>query len=120
MYGDYKPRMINAESKPILTPACDNAMKRLKSGECGIDVVDPLAIYTIATVFLEEVARELGEAARNNNGEAKVKIHDFMTLGVTRRDSDDAEKDGNLSVVMTAGPNFKLMIKNDGVTEEAE
>lgn len=116
--SDYKPRRINEESKAVLNIACKNALDRLASSDFGIQIHEPLVAYTITTVFLEEVARELGNAARSSGGEAKVDLHGFMTIAVSNRETDEAEKEGNLVPVLTAGPACKLKIKNDQATED--
>ena len=43
-----------------------------------------------------------------------------MTIGVDMRTEDDAEKEGNLTVSMQAGPLMKQLIKNDALTEADE
>jgi len=113
----FRPRKINDQSKDILQPALKNANDRLQSDEFGILLHDVEATYTIATVFLEEMVRALGEAAEKNGGEARVILHTFGTFGVKFRPSEDGEKAGNLTAYFEAGQDFKQAIKNDGLTE---
>ena len=113
----YRPRKINDQSKEILEPALKNASDRLSSDEFGIMLHDLEGIYTITTVFLEEMVRVLANAAEKNGGEARIILHTFGTFGVKYRQSDDGEKAGNLTAYSEAGPDFKQAIKNDGLTE---
>ena len=116
--SDYRPRTMDSENKDILTEICENASKRLDA-ENGIIIYDPVAIFSVAVTFLEEMASVVSEKARQNAGEASVEVAKALTFAVTNRDSD-GEKTGNLVPVITPGESCKLRVKNDGVTEEKE
>jgi len=115
----FNPVTIDQQSTDFIKRVCENASKRLEI-ENGVECADWKGIHTIAIRYLEEVARELGVEARKNGGEAKINLHQVMTIGVDMRTEDDAEKEGNLTVSMQAGPLMKQLIKNDALTEADE
>ena len=112
----FNPVVIDESTAKFMEVASENAIKRLKV-EHGVQCADWRGVPTIGIVWLEEVFRELGNLARNNGGEANVKIHQIMSIGVNLREEEDAEKDGNLTISIAAGPIPKQLVKNDAMTE---
>ena len=115
----FNPLAIEESASKVIEKACENAIIRLSS-ENGVECADWKGIHTIAMIYLEEISRQLGVEARNNGGEAKLNLHQILTLGVNMREEEDAEKEGNMTVVLAAGPIMKQMIKNDAVTESGD
>lgn len=115
----FNPVVIDEHTMNFMKKASENAVKRLEV-EHGVQCADWKGIPTIGIVWLEEVFRELGNEARNSGGEAKVNIHQIMSIGVNLRMEEDAEKDGNLTISIAAGPIPKQLIKNDALTEAEE
>lgn len=118
MVPNYQPRNFSKDTAEIMGVICKNTQDRLYSDQFGIDIQEPEVAFTIATVFLEEVFRELALRAQRNGGEAKVELFKLLTIGVDLRESDSAEKDGNYTVFLEAGPAAKTLIKNDSATEQ--
>jgi len=115
----FNPVVIDEQTMDFMKRASENAVKRLEV-EHGVQCADWKGVPTIGIIWLEEVFRELGAVARSNGGEAKVNIHQILTIGVNLRMEEDAEKDGNLTLSIAAGPIPKQLIKNDALTEAEE
>lgn len=115
----YKPLTFSDKNRKVLTEICNNAAQVLRE-ENGIDMDESECIYTIVVEFLKSAATVLANEAKNNNGKAEIEIHKFMKMGVSMRESDDAEKGGNMVPTLTPGESFKMAIKNDGFTEDED
>ena len=115
----FNPIVIDEKSSKFIQSASEAAIQRLKV-EHGVECADWKGIPTISIIFFEEVFRELGNQARNNGGEAKISIHQLMTIGVDLREEEDAEKNGNRNISVVLGPIPKQLVKNDALTEADE
>jgi len=115
----FNPIVIDEKTAKFMERVSKNAIDRLNR-ECGIVCSEWKGIPTIGIIWLEEIFRELGNEARKNGDVAKVNIHQVLSIGVDLRVEEDAEKDGNFTVSISAGPIPKQLIKNDAITEADE
>ena len=91
----------------ISTAACERVL-----AECNANLREHRVVYTVAHVFLEEVARFLRE-----HPDAKLQMGSLMTFSTNVSTGDDSEKAGNIVPVIELGEQFKLGVKNDAETE---
>jgi hypothetical protein len=83
----------------------------------NIQISNPAAIPTIVYQFLKCTIDELNR--RKKPGEdVEINLMHLLDLGITCRESDEEEKDANFTPYCTPGQEFKLAIKDDGITEE--
>jgi hypothetical protein len=75
------------------------------------------AIPTIAYAFLRETINFLNENKSAGN-DIEINVMQLLDLGISHRESDDAEKEGNFTPYARAGQEFKLLVKDDDATEE--
>jgi len=94
------------------------AQEVLKS-ERNILISDARAIPTIVYEFLNSAARYL-EKVKSKDKNIQINIFDIFDMGVTYRESDDGEKDGNFTPYLQAGQVLKTTIKSDELTEDDE
>ena len=75
------------------------------------------AIGTSLISNLVWAAKESAKASADGNG--SISFCNLIDVNVTKRDAgdEDAEKDGNLMVSFVPGPQAKLIVKDDAVTE---
>lgn len=101
-----------------LSEIAEMTQKVLKN-ECHINITMAEAIPTIAYEFLYSVAQFL-DKNKDQNTDTVVNIMNLLEMGVTYRESDDGEKDGNFTPFIQPGTIFKTLIKSDEMTEDDE
>lgn len=89
----------------------------IKDRHINITMAD--AIPTIAYEFLFSVAQFL-DKNKSTGSDTVVNIMNLMEMGVTYRESDDGEKEGNFTPFIQPGTIFKTVIKSDEMTEDDE
>lgn len=94
------------------------AQKMLKE-ENNIYVSMPEALNTITYVTLLAAARYLDKNKVAGETTA-LNFLNFMTMGITYRESEDGEKDGNFTPFIQPGTIFKTFIKSDDTTEDED
>ena len=87
--------------------------------EHNIDITIASAIPTIAYEFLYSAAQFLNNE-KSTEGDTSINIMNLIELGVTYRESDDGEKEGNFVPFIQPGTIFKTVIKSDEMTEDDE
>lgn len=99
-----------------ITKIAENAMRVLKD-EHSITISHGAAIPTVAYAFLREAVAYL-----NNNktlgGDTEINLFQLMDIGISHRENEDGEKEGNFTPYINPGQEFKLLVKDDGETEE--
>lgn len=96
----------------------DHAQETLKR-EHKIDISLAGAIPTIVYEFLYSTAQFLDKNKSVTN-DTVINLMNLIEMGVTYRESDDAEKDGNFVPFIQPGTIFKTIIKSDEMTEDDE
>lgn len=92
------------------------AQKMLKE-ECKIVISDPKAFPSIVFEYLTAIAKYLEKNKVPGEG-ASVNFMNFATFGVTYRESEDGEKEGNFTPYIQPGTILKTYIKSDEATED--
>jgi len=77
----------------------------------------PRIIKDIMAAGLEQLVLQTKKLANENGGEANVLFSNLIEVSITNRESDEGDKDGNLMVAFTPGPQAKLLAKSDDATE---
>jgi len=77
----------------------------------------PRIIKDIMAAGLEQLIVNTKRLANENGGEANVLFSNLLEVSITNRESDEGDKDGNLMVAFTPGPQAKLLAKSDDATE---
>lgn len=85
--------------------------------EHNINIPLPEAVPTIAYVFMKSAIMYLNEN-KEKGTDISLNLMQLMDIGITYRGNDEAEKDGNFTPSLVPGQEFKLLIKDDGDTEE--
>lgn len=85
--------------------------------ENHIVITHPAAIPTIAYAFLRESINYLNEN-KNAGNDITLNLMQLFDMGISFRDNEDAEKEGNYTPFLVPGQEFKLLVKNDEDTEE--
>lgn len=96
----------------------EQAQETLKN-EHKIDISLASAIPTIAYEFLYAAAQYL-DKNKTTTSDTTINLMNLIEMGVTYRESDDAEKDGNFVPFIQPGTIFKTIIKSDDMTEDDE
>lgn len=85
--------------------------------EHNIIISNPDAIPTIVYQFLKVAIAELNKMKKRGE-DVEINLMHLLELGVTWREAEDEEKEGNFAPSCTPGQEFKLEIKNDGDSED--
>ena len=80
-----------------------------KGGAAGI----PTLVYCFMTATIEHVNKNKSE-----DEPYELNLFQLMDIGVSYNEDEDAEKEGNFVPYLRPGQEFKLLIKDDGITEE--
>ena len=104
------------EDSKALEEVATLAQKMLET-EHNIKVTRAEALHTITYVTLLALAKYL-EKNKSTAGTTAVNFLNFMTMGITYRESEDGEKDGNFTPFIQPGTIFKTFIKSDEMTED--
>lgn len=81
----------------------------LKGGSSGV----PTLVYCFLTAAIEHV-----NTNKSEDDPYEINLFQLMDLGVSYNEDEDAEKEGNFVPYLRPGQEFKLLIKDDGITEE--
>lgn len=109
--NNFVPEELAESCSKELDAINDRTMTRLFH-ENNLDVADKSVVYTVATKFLEETAKYLGE-----HPDVIIDISSLLIMSVENRPDDSGEKAGNIVPLITVGERFKLAVKNDDATE---
>lgn len=96
----------------------ERAQETLKS-QRNISISMASAIPSIAYEFLFNAAQYL-DRNKSTSEDTVLNLMNLIELGVTYRESDDGEKDGNFVPFIQPGTIFKTVIKSDEMTEDDE
>ena len=80
-----------------------------------LNLSDPKVVYTVVYTALEEIARWLAK-----NPEKSLEFGSLIKFYSEKSESEDGEKAGNIVPGAECGERFKLIMKNDDATEDAE
>ena len=94
----------------------EQAQENLKS-QHKIEISLAQAIPTIVYEFLYATAQFL-DKNKSTTSDTTVNLMNLIEMGVTYRESDDGEKDGNFVPFIQPGTIFKTVIKSDEMTED--
>ena len=75
------------------------------------------AIPTFAYAFLRQAIEHINQNKAAGT-DYSLNIMQLLDLGVSYRENDEAEKEGNYTPYAIPGQEFKLLVKNDDDTEE--
>lgn len=104
------------ENEAEILKIAERAQRALDS-ENNIVIPHAPAIATIAYVFLREAVKFMVDT-KTPGEDAHLDLLQLIEIGITERNNDEAEKDGNLTPYVTPGKEMKLLVKSDDETEE--
>jgi hypothetical protein len=110
----YIPEEFTEASAKELDKICDQTVTACLSENC-LDLHDKTVVYTTVVRFLERCAQYIGE-----HPDAKIDISSLIKISAENRADKKGEKAGNIVPMIEVGEKFKLAIKDDASTEEAE
>lgn len=85
----------------------------------NIDISVAKALPTIVYEFLYSCAMFL-DKNKSTSSDTILNLMNLIEMGVTYRESDEGEKDGNFVPFIQPGTIFKTVIKSDEMTEDDE
>lgn len=74
---------------------------------------------TIVSAFLRTAIAYLAEH-KSTTEDVVIDLFGLLDIGVTFRESEDGENDGNFTPFATAGPEFRKKVKDNDVTESED
>jgi len=105
------------ENVKEISKIADRAAKYLDE-ENRITITHSLAIPTIVYAFMREAINFLTEN-KVVGSDIEINLMQLLDLGISYRENDEAEKEGNFTPYARPGQEFKLLVKSDEDTEEA-
>lgn len=81
----------------------------LKGGSAGV----PTMVYCFLAAAIEHVNKNKSEEEPY-----EINMFQLFDLGVSYNEDDEAEKEGNFVPYLRPGQEFKLLIKDDALTED--
>lgn len=85
--------------------------------ENNIAISQSVGIPTISYWFMRAVIDYLNEN-KTNTGDVEINLLGILSLGISHRDEEDAEKDGNFTPYLEAGPEFKALVSKTEIAAE--
>lgn len=104
------------EQEKEIAKIAEAAKAHLKH-ENNITVTSAIAIPTIAYAFLREAIAYVNQN-KSTDSDFTLNLMQLIDLGVSYRENEDAEKEGNYTPFAAPGQEFKLLVKDDADTEE--
>lgn len=114
--------------KAILAPITNNQKEIVEISELAqkilarenhIVISNPEAIPTIVDAFMRTTIAYLAEN-KSTTEDIVIDLLGLMDIGVSFRESEDGENDGNFTPFVTPGPVFRKGIKDNDVTESED
>ena len=102
----------------IINEIAERAQETLKE-QRHINISLASAIPSIVYEFLYSAAQYL-DKNKSTDEDTVLNLMNLIEIGVTYRESDDGEKDGNFVPFIQPGTIFKTVIKSDEMTEDDE
>lgn len=108
---------IREDEKAIMTIA-ERAQKYLDA-EHKITITHEQIIPTIVYGFLREAINFLNEQ-KSGSEEVELNLMQLLDIGISYRENEESEKEGNYTPYARPGQEFKLLVKDDEDTEDEE
>lgn len=93
--------------------------QKILENESSITITNANVIPTIAYTFLRTVAAWLGDN-KSTESDVLIDVMGLMEMGVSYRESEDGEANGNFTPFIVPGPEFKQRIKDNELTENED
>lgn len=91
--------------------------QKLLLDQFGVDVTSATGIPTIAYAFFVSAMAFVNERKAPGT-DYSLNILQLFELGVSHRETEEGEKEGNYTPFIIPGPEFKIIVKDDSETEE--
>lgn len=108
---------IRENEKDILK-ICDAAAQRLDREE-SIQVTPSAGLATTAYVYLREAINSVS-AKKSSGSENELDVMGLFVLGVTYRENEEAEKEGNYTPYIKPSTQFELLVNEGKIVEPKE
>ena len=93
--------------------------QKVLENESNIKITNANVIPTIASTFLRTVASWLSDN-KSTDSDISIDIMGLMEMGISYRESEDGEANGNFTPFIVPGPEFKQRIKDNDLTENED
>ncbi len=104
------------ENREDIMKICDDTGEFLNR-EFNIDITNTEVYATIVYGFLRCAIEHLNKI-KSQDKDVEINMMQLFDLGISYRENDDAEKEGNYAPYLTPGQEMKLLVKDDNDTEE--
>lgn len=103
----------------LVEEAMANSSERLDR-ENNIQIKSVPGVYTILMIGMEEIIKSAAKLANDSKEVVEVNLDSLMTIKIENRESENGDKEGNIIPSVECGPTFKLLVKNDALTEDID
>lgn len=104
------------EHREELNQILADAVRAMKE-EYDVDVAGDEQALAFVYQFLRATCASVA-SKKNTNENAMISLFNLIDVGVTFDENEEAEKEGNFVPFALVGQEFKLIVKDDGITEE--
>lgn len=104
------------ENREELQQILADAVKAMKE-EYDVDVTGDENALAFIYQFIRS-ATALVASRKSTEGPRSISLFNLVDIGVAYDANEDAEKEGNFVPFAQVGQEFKLIVKDDGITEE--
>lgn len=109
---------MTTEEKNLAAQIIERANKVLRSKQIKLpDGQAARVIEEVTEACLEQFIWAAKKIASENGGEGSISFRQLLDINISNRVSEEGEKDGNLMISFTPGPQAKLLSKQDDVSE---
>jgi len=110
--------MADMKEKELGNEIIERTNKVLKSKKIQLpDGAAGRIIESVGEALIEQLIWGAKKIALENGGEGSISFRQLIDVNISNRESDDGEKDGNMMISFVAGPQAKLIAKQDEATE---
>lgn len=105
--------------KDIMKAVVERSRKILAGDKIDLDeATAPRILERVTAVTLESLILETKKAAAESaDGKATTSLKNLIDINFNNRESEEGEKDGNIMISFTPGPQAKLLAKQDDTSE---
>lgn len=95
-----------------------NIALELMQTEFGIKLKSNAEVIPTMFYCCLKAAATVVSSEKSEEGASSIDLFNLIEIGVVYDESEDGEKEGNFVPYVTPGQEFKLLVKDDGLTEE--
>lgn len=97
--------------------AISEAAAKILQSEHNIKFSNPVGLPTVVYTFLKATMQHLAQN-KTEGEDSEINLFQLLDIGISYREGEDGEKDGNFTPYAVPGQEFKLIVKDDENTED--